>query len=336
MFRIVPVDEGNAHHVGSVFRSVYGEEFPVKSVYDPGLLLDEIRSGRLIAALALDSEKKPGGYVSMFQSAPNPRLWEAGNIIVVPVHARTRLSSQLADYFFNVAFHGAAHADGLFGESVCSHYFSQFYAIKNHMIDCALELDQMDGGGFKDKKSNKAGAARVSCVLSFREGTDMPDPEYVPIRYDQILRHIAGSLRVRTLLASAATIPDEGETVTEERYFEYARTMKIAVSEIGGNWPEKVKNILADAKNRQLICLQVVLNMACPHVGAATDILWEEGFFFGGLAPRWFGTDGLFMQYLFGSATEYDTIKLYSKTAKELLAFIRSDREAVRGNKHVR
>jgi len=80
-----------------------------------------------------------------------------------------------------------------------------------------------------------------------------------------------------------------------------------------------------------VISLQVTLNMACPHIGVVVELLREKGFFFGGMAPRWFGTDGFLMQKLFGSETEYEEIKLYTQTAKELLSFIRSDREAVHG-----
>jgi hypothetical protein len=71
--------------------------------------------------------------------------------------------------------------------------------------------------------------------------------------------------------------------------------------------------------------------MACPHIGVAVDLLREKGFFFGGMAPRWFGTDGLLMQRLLESETEYEKTKLYKPFSRELLAFIRTDREAVRG-----
>ena len=57
--------------------------------------------------------------------------------------------------------------------------------------------------------------------------------------------------------------------------------------------------------------------------------LRQRGFFIGGLFPRWFGNDGVMLQQLFGNEPDFDGIKLYSGLARKMLAFIRSDREAV-------
>jgi hypothetical protein len=199
------------------------------------------------------------------------------------------------------------------------------------MTDCALELDQLDGDSFKDEKSNKAGTARVSCALYFLEVTDLSDAEFVPIRYDEILRKIAGLLRPRILFPSTDLLSTNEETVLEEKYYASARTWKVAIPVIGRDCPAVVEDILNKARQRQVISLQVALNMACPNIGSAVDILRGKGFFFGGMFPRWFGTDGLFMQKLFRSKTEYEKIKLYTPFSRELLAFIKSDYEAVRG-----
>lgn len=331
LFRIVAVDKTNAHHVGTVFRSVYGEDFPVKDVYQPEILWKEIQAGRLVSALAFDVKGRAAGYISMFKTAPNPRLWEAGNILVTPEYTHTNISSRLVHHYFDPAMCKMTDIDGIFNETVCCHFFTQVSAAKIGMTDCGLELDQLDGDSFKDEKSNKAGTARVSCVLYFWELTDQSEPEYAPIRYDTILKRIAGSLRPRIIFPSTNALPADGSTTLEEKYYAYAKTWKVAIPIIGSDWIEVVKNILNKAGERRVISLQMTLNMACPHIGAAVDLLWEKGFFFGGMAPRWFGTDGLLMQKLFGSGTEYDKTKLYKPFSRELLAFIRTDREAVRG-----
>ncbi|MCX5817983.1 MAG: hypothetical protein NTX75_17350 [Proteobacteria bacterium] len=331
LFRIVAVDVANAHHVGTVFRSLYGEDFPVKDVYQPEVLWKEIQAGRLVSALAFDVKGQAVGYISMFKTAPNPRLWEAGNMLVDPGYAHTNISSHLIRCYFDPAMCRMTDIDGIFNETVCCHFFTQVSAAKIGMTDCALELDQLDGDSFKDGKSNKTGTARVSCVLYFWELTDLLEAEYVPVRYDTILKRIAGSLRPRILFPSTDALPTDGSTSLEEKYYASAKTWKVVVPMVGGNWAAAVEDILSKAKQRRVISLQVTLNMACPHIGAAVDLLREKGFFFGGMAPRWFGTDGLLMQKLFGSETEYEKTKLYTPFSKELLAFIRSDREAIRG-----
>jgi hypothetical protein len=329
LFRVVAIDAANAHHVASVFRAVYGEDFPARDVYNPEILWREIQAGRLMGALAFDAQGQPAGYTSLFTTAPNTRLWEVGNTVVVPAYAGIDVSLLLIRYFTDLVVSRADAMDGIFMEAVCSHYFTQVGGAQFGMIDCGLELDQLDGGSFKDGKSNRGGAERVSCVLSIREETDPPGPLYLPAPYDGILRKIMGALRPRRLLESTATLPAEGGTSFVERRYPAAHTWKAFATTIGADWETAVNNLLDESGKEDVISLQVTLNMACPPIGAAVKVLREKGFFFGGLAPRWFGTDGLLLQKVFRDETEYDSMKLYTSTAKELLAFIRTDRAGV-------
>lgn len=332
-YRIVAVEKENAHLVGTVFSALYGEDFPVRDVYQPAALLREIHDGRLTAALAIDAADRPAGYISFFKSTPNPFLWEAGNMLVVPEHARSGVAGLLAEYYFDPTMCRMTESDGIFSEAVCCHYFTQVGAIKAGLVDCALELDQLDGDSFKDGKSNKAGLARVSCVLNFKELSDPVEPEYLPARYEEWLRRLAAPLRARTFFASTASLPSEGDTVREEKYYDFAQTWKVAVRSIGADWTAVVAKLLTEADRRQVVSLQVAVNTACPAVGAAVEVLRELGFFFCGLAPRWFGTDGVLLQKLNGPEPNFEETKLYSDTARELLQFIRQDREAVLNGK---
>lgn len=329
MFQIVAVGKKNAHHVGAVFRTLYGEDFPVKDVYQPDVLWREIQTEKLTAALALTAEGHPAGYISFFKSAPNFRLWEAGNMLVDPAYAQSDVALELARYYFDPTMCRMTDSDGIFSEAVCCHYFTQVSAIKSGLADCALELDQLDGASFKDGKSNKAGMARVSCVLNFLELSDPVEPVYFPARYNEYLRRLAAPLRPRTFLASTAALPVAGDTVREDKYYDFTKTWKVAVRSIGGDWTTVVEQLLAEADRRQIVSLQVILNTACPAIGEATELLRRNGFFFGGLAPRWFGTDGVLMQQLFGGEPDYEETKLYSPTAKELMEFIRADMETL-------
>jgi len=125
-------------------------------------------------------------------------------------------------------------------------------------------------------------------------------------------------------------LPTEGDTVREDKYYDFAKTWKVAVRSIGADWATVVEELVTEAARRQIVSLQVVLNTACPAIGGAAELLRRNGFFFGGLAPRWFGSDGVLMQQLYGGEPDYEETKLYSQTAKELMAFIRYDRESIR------
>lgn len=326
IFRIVPVDHSNAALVGDVFRTAYGDAFPVGYVYQPDALLQEISQGRLAAALAMDGEKRAAGYVSVFKSAPNPNLWEAGNLVVVPDYKHTDVSSLLFAAYFNGTLYAKEASDGLWGEAVCCHYFTQVGNIKSGAADVALELDQLDGPSFI---GNHTGSARVSCVLGFLEGNAPGSPTYVPAIYAPILEKLLQPLYPRVTLHATAPLPAAGLTRHVERYYEPVRTWKISVQSIGADWQNVAAGIMTEAKRRGVISLQIIMNMDCPHLDAAVQVLKSQGFFFGGLAPRWFGSDGLLMQQVLGQAPEYEHMKLYSAAAKEILAWIQAERAAM-------
>ena len=325
-FRILPVDRSNAALVGAVFRTAYGDAFPVVYVYQPDALLEEISCGRLAAALALTEENRAAGYVSMFKNAPNQNLWEAGNLVVVPDYKQTDVSSLLFAAYFNGALAGGTSNDGLMGEAVCCHYFTQVGNIKAGASDVALELDQLDGPSFI---GNRTGSARVSCVLAFLENSAPEGPIYLPAIYAPILAKLLQPLQPRIVLHDAAPLPTTGTTQREERYYQSVQTCKFSVHSIGADWPVFAAGVVAEAKRRGVVSLQIILNMACPQLDAAVQTLKSNGFFFGGLAPRWFGPDGLLMQQVLGQETEYEHIKLYSATAKEILAWIQAERAAI-------
>ena len=328
--RLVIVDAENADKVGRIFRALYGEDFPVRDVYQPEVLWREIQTGRLAAALAINETEQPVGYISFFTPSPNPRLWEAGNLLVDPAYAHANVAGMLTASYFTPQHSQLHNSDGIFCEAVCCHYYTQVSVNKMGMIDCALELDLLDGASFKDGKSNKAGMARVSCVLGFMELSDPAlTPQYLPARYEAKLLELAVPLRPRTFLPSTAELPLTGDTIRVDKYYEFAKSWKVAVPRIGADWPLVVTDLLAEAKRRGVVSMQLVLNTACPAIGVATEVLRKQGFFFGGLAPRWFGSDGVMLQQLFDSEPDYEETKLYSQEAKDLMAFIREDKAAV-------
>jgi len=326
LFRLVPIDRANAALVGDVFRTAYGDAFPVAYVYQADALLEEITQGRLAAALALTEENRAAGYVSMFKNAPNHNLWEAGNLVVVPDYKQTDVSSFLFAAYFNGALSAGTTSDGLMGEAVCCHYFTQVGNIKAGAADVALELDQLDGPSFI---GNRTGSARVSCVLAFLENSAPDSPIYLPAIYAPILEKLLQPLQPRVLLQDAQPLPTTGATQFDERYYQSVQTRKFFVHYIGADWPDFAADIVVEAKRRGVVSLQITLNMACPQLDAAVQVLKSHGFFFGGLAPRWFGPDGLLMQLVLGPETEYEHIKLYSATAKQILAWIQAERSAM-------
>lgn len=327
-YGITPVSASNAAHVATVFRSVYGDSFPVSYVYHPELIMEEIDAGRLAASLALDGTGAPIGYVSAFRCAPNPLLWEGGNLVVVPGSDDGELAWTLLQHYLQPGMLPGPPGDGIFGEAVCHHYFTQLGCSKAGFFDCAIALDQLNAASFTEHRPD---TERVACLLQFLEYAPLNGPVYLPGRYSAIIRRLCAPLQPRSFQVSSQPLPASGETVREEAYFASAGTWRISISSIGGPWSSQLVELRAEARTRGVTSLQVVLSTAMPYVGAAVEQMRSHGFFLGGIFPRWFGADGILMQLVLGREPEYDGIKLYTATARELLAFIRQDRESLRG-----
>ncbi|OQX10540.1 MAG: hypothetical protein BWK76_20550 [Desulfobulbaceae bacterium A2] len=323
-YHIEPVTSANAAAVAVVFRSIYGDDFPVPYVYDVGQLLREIDSGRLAASLAFDRDDAPAGYVAAFKCAPNPRLWEGGNLVVVPAHGQGNLAWLLLRHYLQPGRLPGPVGDGIFCESVCHHYFTQLGCSKAGFFDCALGLDQLDAASFREHRPQ---SSRVACLLQFVEQRDPDQPFHLPARYAETLRALLAPLRPRSFLPATAPLPDSGATVQQDNYYASAATWRISVSAIGADWPAQLAKVLDRARQRQVISLQLIMSAALPCLDAAIEEMRQQGFFFGGVFPRWFGADGILLQQVLGREPDLDEIKLYTTTAKDLLCRLRDDRD---------
>lgn len=326
-YTITTITADTAAGAANVFRAIYGEAYPMRYVYHADQLMAEIEGGRLCAALAFDQDNEAIGYASVYRNAPNPRLWEGGNLVLIPGRGDDQLGWSLMEYFKQPGKLPGAPPDGYYSESVCHHYFTQVGCAKLGFHDCGIELDQMDGASFTEHRPS---TDRVACALQFYEQTEQPEPVYLPGRYADLLRSLAQPLRPRQFHTSSQPLPTGGATASTSSYYEFARTWKLSVSEVGADWESWLDKLLAEARQRQVVSLQVILSAAVPCIGAAVEAMRARGFFLGGLFPRWFGVDGIMLQQVLGKEPDYDGIKLYSQTARALLGFIRDDREAAK------
>lgn len=325
LWSIVPVDNSNVGHVPALFRKVYGDEYLHKEVYQPEALWQQIQRGNILAVLAYSSLGLPVGYVALGRLTSNPRLWEEKGLIVDPEYNDSGVAIPLAEYFAKRENHRDIDIEGIFSYAVCHHYFTQIICAKAGWNDCFLTLDYID----KSLYTRQPDTTRVACVMMYAEFTEQKEIGYLPREYERVFRQIAQPLNPRDFRMVDDSLPDSTVTVWEDAGNMPAGSWHITVRDIGADWSDIVSEFLDQAHQRKIVSLQVILNMACPCISVAVTILREQGFFLGGLAPRWFGSDGILMQTVLGKKPDYDTIKLYTRTGRTLLASVRTDQETV-------
>ncbi|MBP7530032.1 MAG: hypothetical protein KA801_19075, partial [Syntrophorhabdaceae bacterium] len=316
---------GDAKGVGELFRSVYGEDYPVKLVYQPDALVEAFEKHENIPAVARSSKGTIVGYVSIFRSAPVETVYEAGQGLVL-VEYRKHGIARATNRYFAEELAPAYGADAVFGEAVCNHPHSQKAWAKEGAIETALEVDLMPAETYAREGS---ASGRVATLHMTRMYLPMEHTVYAPDRYEEVMRFIYSGFRSGAVVEKARDeIAGNEPTSIETRLFEFAGVARVTVREAGQDFQAVFEGHEADALAKGMVVVQVWLKLSRPFIGTLVEYLRGRGYFFGGILPRWFGVDGLLMQKVV-PRPNWEGIHLYSDRALAILEAVRHDWQSV-------
>ena len=312
----------DAEGVAGLFLSVYGEGYPIKTYLEPERLIRENAAGRTISSVARTPKGDIVGHNAIFRSAPYDRIYESGGGVV---HASYRGGKGV---FTRLVAHGVdvgAEAFGIeavYAESVCNHVFSQKLCHGLGFATMAAEVDLMPASAYEQEKS---APGRVASVLDFKTIRPKPHQVFLPGAYEEALRYIYSGLDdQRELLISTDASPARSSTLIKTQYFDFAQVARLAVWDAGVDFAQVLDQEEKGVKEKGAIIIQVWLNLSQPWVGQAAEILMLNGYFLGGLLPRWFDGDGLLMQKIM-KQPDWEGIQLHFDRAKQILALVKSD-----------
>ncbi len=315
---------GDAAGVGDLFRKVYGEEYPVKLVYDPEGLVRAFEKHENIPAVARSSKGIVVGYVSIYRSAPVETVYEGGQGLVLVDYRKHGILRELIRYYSEVLA-PAYGADAVFGEAVCNHVYSQKAWAAHGAIETAIEVDLMPA----EVHAKEGATGRVATLHMTRMYRSMEHTVYAPPQYEEAMRFIYDGFTSGARVAKATNESAGGEpTSIQSSHFEFAHVTRMTVRRAGQDFPAVFEKYEHDALDRGMVVIQVWLKLSWPFIAGLTDWLRGRGYFFGGILPRWFGEDGLLMQKI-AVQPNWEGIVLYSDRAKDILAAVREDWQRV-------
>lgn len=319
---IRPLDEKSAPGVCDLYRKIYGEDFPLPSVYDPEAVLEANREGRQFNLVALDGDRVAGQAVTV-RSPWNPHLFEMVGLMVLPEFRSAGVGKLLARGLLQEVFPSLDWA-ARYTESTTAHVNSQKVDLKMGHLHSALALEILPPQAFRHDEVFGA-AGRVSCVLSFFENPRFLGETVLPLRYAGVLKALAQGFQERVFVEDDSR--PEGETVLQVIPFEKAGTAYVPVNRVGGDLEARLDVSLSGLADMSSILLEIPL---AAGVTAAVEAARERGFFFGGFLPRWFPEeDGILLQRT-ASEPDWDAIQVLPGRGRELLDSIRLDRESLR------
>ena len=319
----------DAEGIGRLFRSVYGDGYPIKTYYMPEHLARENARGQTISLVARTGTGDIAGHAALYRSAPSRTLYEYGAALVLPDYRRCGINRLLLEYSYEKAPR-RFRIDAFFCEAVCNHVFMQKTFANFGATETALEVDLMPAQAYTREKSAKG---RVSSLLLFREIASPIHRVYLPGAYQTALGLAYGWLKREPRITPAGSaLPAQAATETETQVFDFAQVARVTVQVIGSDFDRHLNGLEEGFATAGATVIQVWLPLSSAWVGGGVDILRDRGYFLGGLLPCWFGGDGLLMQKII-NRPNWDGIELYTERGRKILEFVRADWERVAGRR---
>lgn len=322
LFEIGTFRPEDADGIVDLFRSVYGEHYPVRLFYDPTAIIEANREQRYYSICARTLSGEIIGVQHLYLSSPCKFLYEGGATLIRKEYRNSKINNRMMDFAIHDFVPRHLNIETVFGEAVCNHPYMQKSLLALDFVETAIEVALMPAEAYSQEKS---AAGRVATLNVSRCFAPKPHRIFLPSIYEPELRKIYNRLDdSREIMLSSLEIAPGTATEADLTIFDFARVARIAVTNIGADFRERFSSLETEASAKDTVVFQVWLDMTDPSIGVAVDILRELGYFFGGSMPRWFDGDGLLMQKLLCSP-DFEGIVLFSDIAKELLNFIRSD-----------
>lgn len=315
----------DAPGVAALFRAVYGPDYPVKTYYQPADLIAANQSGQIISSVARTPAGDIVGHNAMYRIAPCPKVYEGGAGLVLPSYRNT---AKLFERMITKGIKALPRfgGEGIYGESVCNHLFTQKAAASLGNVVMGLEVDLMPAAAYSKEGSAKG---RVSSLFGFQTVTPHPHTIYLPRVYAENLRFIYQELDdQRQFLPSTQAPPAGASSRLEAAIYDYAQVIRITAWELGHDLVAALARLESEAAERGVTVYQIWLPLAAPEVGWAVDRLRRRGYFFGGILPRWFNEDGFLLQRL-AHDPGWDDMQILLERSHRIVEIVKNDRQAV-------
>jgi hypothetical protein len=320
-FTVDDFQPGDALGVARLYYAVYGEMFPIDSVYDPDELVRLNAGGEQHQVVGRTDKGDIIGLYGIFRNPPGRRIMEGGSWLVHPAYRKTLLAMRMAE---KIHLHPPEYLglDVMFGQSVTDHRITQKMAHKFHSLSCALELEVMPP---RPEHEDGWSDGRISLLDGFMIYHDRPHTLFLPRFYADTLRSLYAARALKRHF-SEDRAPEHPQTQGTIQLVDNADLLKITIARPGFDFAEYMEEVEAQHPGRHVY--QLILPLWRPGSSLAVEAARSAGYFLGGLLPLWFDQDALLLQKVAGDP-DFTQIKLFTDEAKSLLSLIVADRQSL-------
>jgi len=326
IFEIDLFRPSDATGVVQLFQSVYGDQYPIKTFYNPDLLGQANLSAQIVTTVVRNSAGNVVSVHNLFRSAPYEKIYEWGAGLVHKDYRNLGLSSANGRYLIYTVVPQRSQIEEIYGEAVCYHVALQKAMTTFAAVDTALEVALMPGQAYAMESFEGKRVATLFGSINFKK---RPHTIHAPEVYrDQLTFIYGGYPDERDMRPCEGTPSSDIATSCEISIFDFANVCRLAFHEVGQDFEAMLDKMEGQALGRGCVVIQVWLKMTTPWLDIPVKILRRRGYFLGGVLPRWFNDDGLLLQRLLVDP-EFEAIKLLTQRAKNILEMVKADWKAV-------
>ena len=321
-----PLKPSEAHEVSKAVYKAYGYSYPHEHVYYPEKIAELNRRGEIFSVVAVTGSGEIAGHCSLQLWEENPRIAELTQGVVKPRFRSQGCFARLTEYLIATA--RAKDLNGVFGEAVTTHPYSQRAALQFGLRDCALFLGLIPASAeFRGLKTGSL-AERGSMLVQFKHLKMPPStPVFAPVAHRAMIAAIYANLEMPSDLRSAsaemAVPPSETSAITVKlsRALNLAR---IRIDRWGRDAIDILRRQVKELCLHQRQVIHLLSSLADPATAGFAHRCEELGFFFAGVLPGGLPSgDALILQYLNNFAVRYEALQTASEVAARLAVYVR-------------
>ena len=282
-FEVKDFDQQDAEGIAALFYAVYGETFPVDSVYDPEHYIQANADGQMHHVVGRTASGEVVGLHAYFRNPPGKHIMELGSWIVLPSYRKTSLSGRLLQRSLgDTPARLGLHV--VYTQNVCDHLISQKAAEKYKFLSCAIEREAMPP---RPEDAPEGAGGRISLIDAFIVRQDVPHAVRLPSAYADTLQGMYASRGLQREFVEDGQ--PHGMSRSSVESMDAASLARRTIEAVGTDIAEHIGRFVLDYPNRHIH--QIVLSLCHPGVSLAVQAGREAGFFLCGLLPP-YGTTG--------------------------------------------
>ena len=314
---------------------VYGRTYMHEACYYPERIVALNETGELASIVTVDASGEVVGHYALERPGLT-KVAERGMAVVSPAHRGRDLMGRMRTAIEDEA--RSLGLTGVYSVAVTKHTFSQRVNEEFGSDVCGIIL----GGGpsdmvFKGLEEEGEKPQRVTWVQYF---TYVHPPEkalvHAPTHHRAMLERIYAGLEIAVEWHDEQESPTLGHGHVEVTYNRSLDTGIIKVLQVGDNTEAEIRRAtrdLVDLTGADVVHLW--LPLADPASPALVDDAEAQGFFFLGVGPSFLPDgDALCLQRL-GFDLDFDYVEIANPFGRELLDYIRADRDRVQAQTSV-